>query len=189
MKRQERSIAVVAAATALALSAAGAHLALSTGWRLNFTASEPRGLYRLRPLNGLPLSRGTLAELCPPAWVTPAAFPFYLSGDCPGGGRALLKTIVGIPGDRIDVSAEGVQVNGVTLPDSAPRSTSSQYPQVSLPRVRGQFVLAAGQYWVYGSGARPALAALSFDSRYFGPITALQLRGIVVPISTRAFGY
>ena len=171
----------LAAAVVLVLIGLGTVVAREAGWRLNLTASEPLGLYRLEPVTMTEIPRGALVELCPPAWVTPAAFPFYLSGDCFGGGKAMLKTIVGVPGDRIWVSEDGVTINGVTLPGSVPRLRSNQYPGISLPRLRGELVLRPGQYWVYGRGARPALATLSFDSRYFGPIAIGQIRGLAIP--------
>lgn len=177
-----RAIALAAVA-ALMLTGIGAEWARSTGWRLNLTASEPRGFYRIQPITRSPLPRGTLVALCPPTWVTPAAFPFYMTGDCPGGGRALLKTVVGIPGDRIEASADGIRINGLALPDSTPKLRSDQYPEIRLPRWRGAIILGPRQYWVYGRGAHPPLAARSFDSRYFGPVTASQLRGNVVRMS------
>ena len=175
----------LAATVALVLIGVSTQVAREAGWRLNLTASEPLGLYRLEPVTSNRIARGALVELCPPAWVMPAAFPFYLSGDCPGGGRAMLKIVVGIPGDRIWVSADGVTINGVTLSGSAPRLRSNQYPKILLPRVRGELVLRPGQYWVYGRGAQPALAALSFDSRYFGPIAIGQIRGMAIPAGVR----
>ena len=171
-----RRLALTATA-ALMLSGIGTEYAHRTGWRLNLTASEPRGFYRLRPIGSSPLPRGTLVTLCPPAWVTPAAFPFYMTGDCPGGGRTLLKTVVGIPGDRIEASPEGIRINGVLLPDSVPMRRSDRYPEIRLPQWHGAIVLGPRQYWVYGRGARQALAARSFDSRYFGPVSASELRG------------
>ena len=174
----------LAAAAVLVLIGVSTEVARDAGWRLNLTASEPLGLYRLEPVTSNQIPRGALVELCPPAWVTPAAFPFYLSGDCSGGGKEMLKTIVGIPGDRIWVSERGVAINGVTLPGSAPRLRSNQYPKILLPRIRGAVVLARGQYWVYGGGARSALAAWSFDSRYFGPIAIGQIRGLAIPPGT-----
>ncbi len=173
----------LAAAVVLVLIGLGTVVARDAGWRLNLTASEPLGLYRLLPVTMNQVPRGALVELCPPVWVTPAAFPFYLLGDCPGGGRAMLKIVVGIPGDRIWISADGVTINGVTLSGSAPRLRSNQYPKILLPRVRGEVFLAPGQYWVYGRGARSALAALSFDSRYFGPIAIGQIRGLAIPFN------
>ncbi|MGH8141077.1 MAG: S26 family signal peptidase [Steroidobacteraceae bacterium] len=175
-----RAIAL-AAAVALVLTGLSAVYAHRTGWRLNLTGSEPRGFYRLRPITRFPLPRGTLVALCPPAWVTPTAYPFYMSGNCPGGGRTLLKTVVGIPGDRIEVSAGSVRINGIMLPDSAPKLWSDRYPEIRLPRWTGAIVLGPQQYWVYGCGARPSFAARSFDSRYFGPVSAAQLRGLVAP--------
>ena len=175
----------LAAAVVLVLIGLGTVVARDAGWRLNLTASEPLGLYRLEPVTMNQIPRGALVELCPPAWVTPAAFPFYLLGDCPGGGRAMLKTIVGIPGDRIWVSEDGVTINGVKLPGSASRVRSLQYPEILLPRFRGEVRLSRQQYWVYGGGARPALAALSFDSRYFGPIAIGQIRGMAILAGVR----
>ena len=176
-------VTALTAAAALVLTGIGAECAHRTGWRVNLTASEPRGFYRLRPIVRFPLPRGTLAALCPPAWVTPAAFPFYMTGDCPGGGRTLLKTVVGIPGDRVEASAAGVRINGVPLPDSAAKRWSDRYPGIPLPDWRGAIVLGPGQYWVYGRGARPSLAARSFDSRYFGPVPVSALRARLSPIA------
>lgn len=175
-----RVIALTAAA-ALVVTGIGTECAHRAGWRVNLTASEPHGFYRLRPIARFPLPRGTLVVLCPPLWVTPAAFPFYMTGDCPGGGRDLLKTVVGIPGDRIYASAAGVRINGTLLPDSVPKVRSDQYPEIRLPHWRGVIVLGPSEYWVYGRGARPPLAAQSFDSRYFGPVSAARFRGLVIP--------
>ena len=165
------------AAIALVLTGMIAECAARVGWRINLTASEPRGFYRLRPINNFRPARGTLVALCPPEWVRPSAYPFYMAGDCPGGGRTLLKTVVGLPGDQVEASAAGTRINGVLLPQSAPKHRSERYPDLLLPRWRGEIVLGPEQYWVYGRGERPSAAALSFDSRYFGPVAARQLRG------------
>lgn len=174
-----RAIALTAAA-ALLLTGISAECAHCAGWRLNLTASEPRGFYRLRPIIGSPPPRGALIALCPPAWVRPTVFPFYMAGACPGGGRTLLKTVVGIPGDRVEVSSMGVRINGVMLPESAPKLWSERFPEIRLPHWRGMLVLRPQQYWVYGRGERPSFAARSFDSRYFGPVLASQVRGLVI---------
>ena len=54
------------------------------------------------------------------------------------------------------------------------------WPRVRLPHQAGELVLGPGQYWVYGGGARPALAAQSFDSRYWGPVRCASIRRVSV---------
>jgi hypothetical protein len=97
----------------------------------------------------------------------------------------MLKTVVGIPGDRIAITDEGVSINGLTLTDSAPRLRSTQYPEIALPVLRGEVVLQARQYWVYGGGSRLGLAGQSFDSRYFGSVWIGQIRSLAIPIYNR----
>jgi len=160
-------------------SVLAADLILWSGWRFNLTESEPLGWYRLRPLDvGQAIHRGAKVELCPPLWVTPRAFPFYLSGDCPGGGMPMLKTAVGIPGDHVVVNLHGVWINGRELPNSGQLLRSDNYPWLQLPHQQGSLTLGPRQYWVYGSGATPTLAAQSFDSRYWGPITTSEIRRV-----------
>ncbi|MGE0105816.1 MAG: S26 family signal peptidase [Thiomonas sp.] len=150
-----------------------------SGWRLNLTESEPLGWYRLHPLDvGETIPREAKIELCPPAWVTPRAFPFYLAGDCPGGGMPMLKTVVAIPGDHVVVNLRGVWINGREVPNSGQLLRSGKYPWLQLPHQQGSLTLGSRQYWVYGSGATPALAAQSFDSRYWGPITIAEIRRV-----------
>lgn len=163
----------------MAGSVLAADLAFWSGWRLNLTESEPLGWYRLHALkDGEAIPRGARVELCPPLWVTPRAFPFYLSGDCPGGGMPMLKTAVGIPGDHVVVNLRGVWINGRELANSGQLLRSGKYPWLQLPHQRGGLTLGPRQCWVYGSGATPALAAQSFDSRYWGPIEIGQIRRI-----------
>ncbi|OYV31426.1 MAG: peptidase S26 [Thiomonas sp. 20-64-5] len=163
----------------MAWSVLGADLVFWSGWRLNLTESEPLGWYRLSPLDvGQAIPREAKIELCPPAWVTPRAFPFYLSGDCPGGGMPMLKTAVAIPGDHVVVNLRGVWINGRELPNSGQLLRSGKYPWLQLPHQQGSLTLGSRQYWVYGSGATRALAAQSFDSRYWGPITIAEIRRV-----------
>ena len=90
----------------------------------------------------------------------------------------MFKQVVGVPGDRIDVSLNGESVNGRPLPYSAQLARSATWPRLQLPHQARVFVLGAGQYWVYGSGAKSALAAESFDSRYWGAVTRAEIRRV-----------
>ena len=90
----------------------------------------------------------------------------------------MFKQVAAIPGDRIRVSMASVMVNGAVLPFSSQLTHSEKWPWVRLPHQAGEFVLGLGQYWVYGGGARPALAAQSFDSRYWGPVRRVDIRRV-----------
>ena len=149
-----------------------------TGWRINLTESEPLGIYHLEPVSGN-IKRGALVEFCPPAFVTPDKFPFYMRGTCPGGGMPMFKQVAGIPGDRVFVDMSGVWINGQRLPFSQQMAGSIRFPEVRLPHQQGDFVLGKNEYWIYGSGASLGLAAQSFDSRYWGKITAYSIKRIV----------
>uniref|UniRef100_D5X2K4 Peptidase S26, conserved region n=1 Tax=Thiomonas intermedia (strain K12) TaxID=75379 RepID=D5X2K4_THIK1 len=176
MPRWNRLLIPIAAlpATALAIN-----LLWWCGWRVNWTESEPLGFYRLLPVTAdSHIVRGERAEFCPPASVTPQAFPFYMKGDCPGGGMSMFKQIVGLPGDRITVTPQAVTIDGKALAHSGQLPGSPSFPGVHLPYQHGSVNLGPDQFWVYGSGARPALAAQSFDSRYWGPITRQDIRRI-----------
>ena len=151
-----------------------------SGWRINLTESEPLGFYRLFPVEPTTAIRpGERIEFCPPPSVTPARFPFYMKGDCPGGGMPMFKQVVGVPGDRITVTLQGVTINGRALSYSGQLTRSGTWPWLRLPHQLGTFTLGPDQYWVYGSGAKPALAAQSFDSRYWGPVERAEIRRIV----------
>ena len=141
----------------------------SVGVRINWTRSEPLGVYRICPILE-PLRVGQMIEFCPPV----RRYPFMLRGECPGGTDPFFKEIVGVPGDWITVTASGVTVNGVMLPDSRPRRHARSDPSIVLPVLRGAFRLGPGQYWTYGS----ALPAESFDSRYWGPVGIGAVRGV-----------
>ena len=150
-----------------------------SGWRVNLTESEPLGLYRLLAIQpSTVIRRGALIEFCPPAGITPTRFPFYMKGDCAGGGMPMFKQVVGVPGDRVDVTLHGVLINGHPIPYSAQLARSSTWPTLQLPHQARVFTLGPDQYWTYGRGAWPALAAQSFDSRYWGVVARADVRRV-----------
>ncbi|SCC91918.1 Peptidase S26, conserved region [Thiomonas sp. X19] len=179
LQRKPRWNRLLIPIAALAATALAINVLWWCGWRVNWTESEPLGLYRLLPVTAdSRIIRSERAEFCPPPTITPQAFPFYMKGDCPGGGMPMFKQIVGLPGDRITVTPQAVTVNGKALAHSGQLPGSPSFPRVHLPYQHGTFTLGPDQFWVYGSGARPALAAQSFDSRYWGPITRNDIRRI-----------
>ncbi len=143
-------------------------------WFTNLTYSMPVGLYRLRPVDHL--ARGTIVQVCqsPRAAKMSINREYMDHGDCWDGSDALLKEVVGLPGDRVTVGASGVCVNGRRLPWSEPRGLDSRMRP--LKPLSGTFVIGKAQVWLYSPHPR------SFDSRYYGPVDRSLIRGIGVPV-------
>jgi type IV secretory pathway protease TraF len=81
-------------------------------------------------------------------------------------------------GDTVELSAAGMAVNGRLLPNNAPLvSDTAGRPLSHWPF--GRYVVAPSTVWVASSYNRR-----SFDSRYFGPVEASQVREHVRPLLT-----
>jgi conjugative transfer signal peptidase TraF len=143
--------------------------------RINATPSLPMGLYR-ETNDG----RAALVEFCPqePYGSFAAARGYRSVGNCPDGAGPLMKPVVASAGDLVEVSGRGIAVNGVLLPNTAPRSMDSKgRPMQSWSQ--GQYRVPAGFVWV-ASSYNP----WSFDSRYFGPIPITLIRSRLKPFLT-----
>jgi type IV secretory pathway protease TraF len=113
----------------------------------NLTPSEPVGLYLRLPQAP---TRGEMIEL-----------------------RPLVKHLAGVPGDTVDVTAQGSYINGHLWPNSAPILTA---PYRMYPF--GTYRLAPGQYWLMGS------SPVSWDSRYVGPFSGDLIESAITPLWT-----
>ncbi|MBV8056334.1 MAG: S26 family signal peptidase [Deltaproteobacteria bacterium] len=88
--------------------------------------------------------------------------------------RNPLKRLVGMPGDTICTTPEGSYINGKLIPNSGIPAGS---PYQHYPF--GTFKLQPDQYWTLGNHA------LSYDSRYEGPIPGSLIASTVNPVWTR----
>lgn len=143
-----------------------ADIALIAGWRWNSTPSLPLGLYKIE--KGLQPVRGDVVSFCPSS-----PMPFMPPGPC-NGVAPLMKEVVAVSGDVVEVAADQVLVNGAALPQSASIQRSEAFPGISIPHAYGRFNLSAGQLWVFGSGD----PVRSFDSRYFGVVDSKDVLGV-----------
>jgi conjugative transfer signal peptidase TraF len=171
-------IAVAPAARFASLTAAVA-LALAGAVRLNVSASAPIGFYRVANVS---LERGGLVITCVPApGAALARERGYLGrGTCPGGVQSVLKRLVGLPGDVVDVGPDAVTINGVRLPDSGTASLDALgRPLPHAPW--GRRVLGTGEAWLLG-----VAASRSWDSRYFGPVSLDRVRTVRPVLTTMA---
>jgi conjugative transfer signal peptidase TraF len=157
-------------ALALALAAAWA------GLRLNDSSSMPTGLY----IRTSSESNASLVVFCPADLFARLSVDrgYRSRGNCPDGAEPLAKPIVARAGDIVELSAAGMVVNGRLLQNTPPLATDTAGRP--LPHWRfGRYVVAAGAVWVASS-----YNSRSFDSRYFGPVDASQVREHVRPLLT-----
>ena len=145
----------------------------------NTTPSLPRGLYMARKADRLDV--GDLVRVClPPEAASEALARAYLMpGSCPSGAAAVGKLVAALEGDTVRVDTLGVHVRGRLLPRSAPCSRDSRGR--SVPWAAGQTVLGPGECFVVST-----LDALSYDSRYFGPIRCRPPHVVLRPVGKGA---
>lgn len=158
---------------ALGVGAIGA-VTYAGGYRLNLSASAPQGLWQTLP-EAVPI-RGALVAACPPPGPLVRAMHaagHIPPGDCPSGTAPLIKTVVAVAGDQVTIApAQAMRVNGIEIRNSA------ALQRADLPaQPPGTHQVNPGQVWIVS-----VYAAGSFDSRYFGPIAATEIRAVVRPI-------
>lgn len=143
------------------------------GVRLNLTPSLPRGIYKIERGRA---SLGDLVAVClPESYGAFGRERGYVGhGACPGRAAPLLKRIGAVGGDHLEITADGVLVNGQLLQGPAPAVDSQGRALDPLPA--RDLVLARGEVWVFAPHPR------SWDSRFFGPLPVASLRGRVRPL-------
>jgi conjugative transfer signal peptidase TraF len=161
------------------LSASALLVACATAFelRVNWTESMPRGLYqRVDPA----LVRGEWVAVCLEGEAARIARErsYVIAGSCASGLAEIVKQIVAVPGDRIDLGRGGVRVNGEPIAGSELLDRDSQGEPLAHAE-EGEIVLADGRYWVMGTNVRR-----SWDSRYFGPVARAQIVGGARPLWT-----
>jgi conjugative transfer signal peptidase TraF len=139
------------------------------GLRLNPTPSLPTGLYWITSD-----PRAEFVEFCPPGPLAALSMEREYRGrspsGCPDGGLPLLKSIVARSGEIVEFSSRGIYVNGVPVPNTAPKfQDSAARPLPHWPF--GRYEVLPGTVWVASS-----FNSRSFDSRYFGPISEASVR-------------
>jgi conjugative transfer signal peptidase TraF len=140
----------------------------------------PRGVYYTEPVEGA-LRRSDTIEACLPApAATFARSRGYLAAGifCDDGVQRIVKSVLAIPGDTVDVSPLGLRVAGKLLLNTAALAHDSRRrPLPAIPS--GRYPVRAGTVWLF-STETPA----SFDSRYFGPVPTSAIRRRFHPLWT-----
>jgi conjugative transfer signal peptidase TraF len=177
MSRQRSSALVT-----LSVAAGLLGVLFATGWigglRINTTPSEPLGLWRIIPLTRAARS-GETVFVCPPdnAAMREARQREYLRpGLCPGGFAPLIKTVVAVAGQRVDVT-DRVAIDGVPIPSSRIMEKDAQGRSLR----HGQSgMVRTGEVYLHSGFIG------SWDSRYFGPVPVSGVLGLAKEVLTYA---
>lgn len=179
---------------AVAAAPVAAVLVASAGFGITYNSSPsiPVGLYRIRPLDREPV-RGDVVGVClegafarlalERGYVRPRGLEHIVYGTrCDAGVGVIGKPVAGVPGDTVEIRAEGVRIDGRLLPCAAapPRDRLGR----PIPRVPPRrFVLGPGEYWLQSSSM-----VHSLDSRVIGVVSRGAVRDrrmLLLPILAR----
>ena len=157
--------------TFAAIAATGIH-----GFRVNFTPSEPIGLWRILPLDR-PVRNGDLVFICPPiteAMREARARGYLRYGLCTGGVAPMIKTVAATSGQIVDIHHD-VRIDGNQLAHSQPMAKDARGRQM-VPYRGG--VVPSGTLYLHSDFPG------SFVSRYFGPLPLENVLGMAREVWT-----
>ena len=151
------------------------------GVRVNWTSSMPVGVY----LETTPeLAVGSRVLGCLPSGIAAIGrLRGHLpAGGCPGGSSPILKQILALPGDHVDLRLDSLAVKGREVDHSEIRTSDTLGRELEHVAF-GSRTVRDGELWVVGSNRER-----SWDSRYFGPIPIESVIGGAPPLATIDLG-
>lgn len=152
------------------------------GARIDRTASLPKGLYWA---TGKPPERGDIVTFWPDG-----SDPFRVARDrgyiIPGvynttdgvGYDLLMKRLLGLPGDVVSITDDGVVINGGLVPNTRPLACDNVGD--TLPKLHFVDYRLKEDEALFLSDHLPR----SFDGRYFGVQRMRQIVEVLVPVVT-----
>jgi conjugative transfer signal peptidase TraF len=150
----------------------------AAGGRFNVTRSIPLGLYWL---TNAPVAKDAYVIFCPPvsALFDEARERGYISaGFCPGDYGFMMKRVLAVVDDHVEMAAEGVRINEVLVPASKPMKADKAGR--AMPRYPSDsYTLGKSELLPMSDGS-----STSFDGRYFGPVGFSQIKGVMRPVLT-----
>ncbi len=175
--RKTRKLRIFQSCLFIAVIVVTAYAIVGLDLRLNYTPSMPLGIYRLAPAPKTDVQRGMFVAACAPRDAGDLGHRrgYLATGPCARDTELLLKVVAAVAGDLVAVSANGVAVNGCLLPHSQPLSLDAAGRRLS-PWPHGRYHLRRGQLWFYAPNDR------SWDSRYWGPAQAADVRARALPL-------
>lgn len=171
MRRRSSTLFLTAAVAGCMIYVAQDHV------RFNVTDSMPLGLWLVSGQSG-ELRRGDAVTVCLPTDTAQAAYRngYIGMGRCVDGYEPILKPIGAVAGDVVTVSSTGLAVNGEAMPNTVAKQ-SDTLGRLMNPVPPGEYRVEVGTVWIIAPRNE-----LSFDSRYFGPITLSAVTGTASPL-------
>ncbi len=144
-------------------------------YTITLTESMPRGIYKQ---TNETLHRGAIVGECLPEELGKFGKErgYLEHGKCPGEAMSILKEVVAIPRDFVELTDEYVAVNGKVILNSETRKIDSKGRE--LPAYpRGKFQLEPGQVFLLATNS-----PRSWDGRYTGPAKITDIIGFYKPV-------
>ena len=150
--------------------------------RINWTTSAPLGVYSMHHASDL--TRNDLVAVCLQDAIEALgrARGYLSAGTCPSGTTPILKQVVAVAGDEVELQRDVLAVNGEIV-DRSQRHSMDSLGRPLKPLPFGPHIVRDGEVWVLGIHRER-----SWDSRYFGPVPRSSIVGIARPLLTLSLG-
>lgn len=145
------------------------------GLMINVTPSMPKGIYIKE---NAAIQKGSIVAAClAPEFESIGLERRYLGkgGRCQGIDP-VIKKVIAVPGDTVDLQNQFIQVNGIRYDYPTYQKDSQNRPMLIYPR--GVYQPTTG-YWLIGTQD-----SRSWDSRYWGPVKSSQILMVLKPVLT-----
>ena len=142
------------------------------GFRVNHSQSMPLGLWR-QTAGARGFKTGDVVVVCPP--LTDRQGVYLDPGYCPSRKEPMLKHVAAVAGDDVLVARDGITVNGRRVKQTAPFPVDGAGRALEAYPV-GRYTVPADQVWLLAPLPR------SFDSRYIGPVSTSDIKGLASPV-------
>ena len=146
----------------------------ASGLHVNLTDSLPRGIYQE---TREPIMRGVLVMECLPLELAKLGLQrgWLMRGSCPTGAMPVLKRVVAVAGDTVELG-EYVTINGQVLLGTRTLFLDSQGREIPR-KARGTITLQEGEVFLLAN-----YTPTSWDSRYYGAARVEDIIATVKPI-------
>ena len=148
-------------------------VAVWSGYRFNPSSSAPVGIWKISARDPQRFSVGEYVFICPPIHdvVSDLVKDGHLfRGRCESGTVPFIKEVIARGEGSFRVGDDGVYIDGELIPETAPYPWHNLHPAAATDIKSDEFI------------AIQTMHAGSIDSRYFGPLLAADVIGVIEPV-------